>query len=98
MTHSQIDSCTGRIRQVLLKRLFFWNSEKTDFFSLYTYIALIFCRDPAPQRRTALQNTETESENCLGWRKPLRSSNPTINSAWASSPLSHVPSAEFTFA
>ena len=33
----------------------------------------------------------TESENCLGWKRPLRSSSPTINLALPSPPLNHVP-------
>ncbi|KAK4831485.1 hypothetical protein QYF61_017986 [Mycteria americana] len=33
----------------------------------------------------------TESQNCIGWKRPLRSSSPTINLTLPSPPLHHVP-------
>ncbi|KAK4814535.1 hypothetical protein QYF61_022254 [Mycteria americana] len=39
---------------------------------------------------------QTDFLNCLGWKRPLRSSSPTVNLALPSPPLNHVPSTTST--
>lgn len=37
------------------------------------------------------ETVTSETQNCLGWKGPLRSSSPNVNSAPPSPPLNHVP-------
>ncbi|KAK4806202.1 hypothetical protein QYF61_001126 [Mycteria americana] len=37
------------------------------------------------------QGVITESQNCIGWKRPLRSSSPTVNLTLPRPPLHHVP-------
>ncbi|KAK4815591.1 hypothetical protein QYF61_004806 [Mycteria americana] len=40
---------------------------------------------------TELRHTHTESQNRIGWKRPLRSSSPTVNLTLPRPPLHHVP-------
>ncbi|KAK4811007.1 hypothetical protein QYF61_015711 [Mycteria americana] len=42
-------------------------------------------------RDPRVKNRITESQNCIGWKRPLRSSSPTINLTLPRPPLHHVP-------
>ncbi|KAK4828029.1 LOW QUALITY PROTEIN: hypothetical protein QYF61_022806 [Mycteria americana] len=43
------------------------------------------------KRRTGRHHRITESQNCIGWKRPLRSSSPTVNLTLPRPPLHHVP-------
>ncbi|KAK4810331.1 hypothetical protein QYF61_018273 [Mycteria americana] len=42
-------------------------------------------------RRTPRDPPLAESQNCIGWKRPLRSSSPTVNLTLPRPPLHHVP-------
>ncbi|KAK4813151.1 LOW QUALITY PROTEIN: hypothetical protein QYF61_013116 [Mycteria americana] len=51
----------------------------------------LWCTGGWAERDTYKQSFPYESQNCIGWKRPLRSSSPTINLTLPSPPLYHVP-------